>query len=240
MSKYPVNYDFGKYWDTKIIDLLDHPDIKDAIRKGINKYLKSRGWDGKYEKDTVPAAYTDSFYYADIMRRLDKRVYQRLIEKDKVPLELLKLECYTNSFDDDDAIKDVYENDLHEKKHKFLNKKFPWSSKKYDMETYCVVDSSHSWAPTFELTLAKLVKPKEEWRVLKGHKHSTVINKDNTKVFDLLTWALLDNRLEEFIFDDYSSHDDPTLGGMKAYLDSNLKYCDCKKCIKNKKNKKEV
>ena len=33
---YPINYDFGYNWDTKIVPYLTNSKIKKAIRKGVN------------------------------------------------------------------------------------------------------------------------------------------------------------------------------------------------------------
>ena len=38
---YPINYDFGINWDTRIKPHLDNPKIKKAIQKGVNDYLKN-------------------------------------------------------------------------------------------------------------------------------------------------------------------------------------------------------
>ena len=106
-----------------------------------------------------------------------------------------------------------------EERERLHKKYFPDSQRKYDLESYVLLGGCYYWAPTFELTLARLVEPNEEWRVREGDKHSTVINKDQTKVFDLLYW-ILDGRIENYIFGKPVEEEDPTLGGKLAFENS--------------------
>lgn len=98
---------------------------------------------------------------------------------------------------------------------------FTWEKIKCDLESYYLSGACHAYAPTFELTLARLVEPEETWRVQASNVHSTVINKDNTKVFDLLYWAD-HHRLNNHVFGDKinKKNIDLTLGGKDAYVDS--------------------
>jgi hypothetical protein len=41
-------------------------------------------------------------------------------------------------------------------------------------------------SPTFGLTLAKIIYPNEKWIVKKGFHHTTIVNKNETLVFDIL------------------------------------------------------
>ena len=83
------------------------------------------------------------------------------------------------------------------------------------------IKTRRSFGRAFNLTLARLVEPQEQRVIQEGDKHTTVINKSKTKVFDILYWAAFDNRLEHHIFNDpLTGEDDPTLGGLQTFLDS--------------------
>ena len=60
--------------------------------------------------------------------------------------------------------------------------------------------------------------PNEKWRVQVGKEHATVMNEDNSKVFDILYWCI-DGRIENRMFGDMVEND-PTLGGKIAYENS--------------------
>lgn len=96
-----------------------------------------------------------------------------------------------------------------------------WKHIKYDIESYCLMGSCHSYAPTFQLTLARLVEPEEKWMVRTSDTHTTVINESKTKVFDLLYWAALGN-LDKYLFGKDVVPNDETLGGKQAYIDSHI------------------
>lgn len=211
MSKYPQNYDFGKNWKTKIVPFLDHASVKIAIKKGINAYLSDYPYSKKYESNTVPASYTTSSAYIDIMERKEEILYKEHHQNGKLPTIILVLEEYNKTANEDDytfcIVKDIY-----------LRRFFTWDLVKYDIESYVLYHSCFTWAPTFELTLAKLVCPNETWKIRKGKNHCTVINIDQTKIFDLLYWTC-DGRLENYLFSD-DCKKDKTLGGKQAWLDS--------------------
>ena len=49
-----------------------------------------------------------------------------------------------------------------------------------------MIGACHWWNPTFSLTLAKLVYPNEKWKIKKGFYHTTVVNLNESLVFDIL------------------------------------------------------
>ena len=51
---------------------------------------------------------------------------------------------------------------------------------------YQMIGACHWWNPTFSLTLAKLVYPNEKWKIKKGFHHTTIVNSNETLVFDIL------------------------------------------------------
>jgi hypothetical protein len=197
---YPINYDFGKNWDTKIKPFLDHPKIKRSITKGINSYLRDNDFNKLYKKGTAPASYSSRDGYFMVMDRKRETKRHELYNPNQLP-------------DDDD------EQSLMEME-KEIDFYFPWDQIKYDIETYDVIGACHWWAPTFEITLARLVEPTESWRILSSSKHTTVINHDSTKIFDLLYWCGVGGRLNYHLFGDQLNDNDLTLGGKLAFIDA--------------------
>ena len=63
-----------------------------------------------------------------------------------------------------------------------------------------------------------MVEPGEVWLVQVGEDHTTAINREHTKVFDLLYWCC-HGRLENYMFGDSIEKKDP-VGGLSAYIDS--------------------
>ena len=205
--KYPINYDFGKNWNDKIIPFLDNPKIIKSIRKGVNDFSNKK----VYKKNTAPAFYTSSDAYATLIMEQEEIILNQLRESNTLPKEYLDLE---KEDDDDDDEK------LYNMREKILEPYFTWDNIKNKLETYVLHHSCFYWAPTFEITLARLVMPEEKWRVQSGDNHATVINENNTKVFDLLYWASIDGRLYNYLFGKKMDKIDKTLGGKQAYLDS--------------------
>lgn len=218
---YPINYDFSANWTTKIKPLLDNAEVQKALTKGINKYLANFPSKNKYKKNTCPANYSSKDGYAMLMDRKREELMKKLKDTNQLPKKYLnlekKLEKADPEYDDVDNI--GYE--LMVMENKIMKPYFTWDKIKYDLESYYLSGSCHFYNPTFCLTLARLVEPDEVWRVQVSNKHTTVINKNNTKVFDLLYWADND-RLENHMFGDPipANKLDVTLGGKAAYLDS--------------------
>jgi hypothetical protein len=214
---YPINYDFGKHWQTDIVPHLNSPKLQRSIRKGIQNHAIIT----KY-RYTAPALYCYTDHYGKLMKRKGKLLIEQFRKENKLPIKYLKLEKQMDragkleissiSQSDDKFLK---------AKKRILRPYLCWNATRNDLESYVLFNGSHSWAPTFELTLAKLVEPNEEWYVRKGKQHSTVINRSHTKVFDLLTWAT--DRMENYMFGDPLKADvaaDSTLGGKLAFMES--------------------
>ena len=212
---YPINYDFNANWAIKIKPLLDTIEIKKSLTKGINKYLANFPSKNRYKKNTCPANYSSKDGYARLMQRKEEELMQKLRDTEQLPKKYLNLEKKLEMDDDDIGY------NLMIMEQKIVKPYFTWDKIKYDLESYYVSGACHFYNPTFGLVLARLVESDEEWRVQSSNKHTTVINKNNTKVFDLLYWAN-DGRLENHIFGDLIPVNklDMTLGGKAAYLDS--------------------
>ena len=54
------------------------------------------------------------------------------------------------------------------------------------IRAYQIFGACHWWNSTFSLTLAKIVYPNEMWKIKKGVYHTTVVNSNETLVFDIL------------------------------------------------------
>ena len=220
---YPTNYDFAKNWKTKIVPHLDKPKVKKAYTEGVNDYLSTFPSNEKYKPNTPPADYSSNDWYCMLMERRGKIKLKELKANNQLPQEYwdIKDEIQFMHDVDEDLDEEIDElfNKKMELKEKILKPYFTWDKIKYDLESYFLSGSCHWISQTFELTLAKLVEQNEEWRVQVGEEHSTVINRNNTKVFDLLYWGL-DKRLENYMFGDEIKNKDETLGGKLAYLNS--------------------
>jgi hypothetical protein len=212
--EYPVNYDFEANWRINVVPHLDNPLVRQALKDGINGYLTCFPRNEKYKHNTCYANYSSMDYYATLMMRKGEIYMKELEDENRLPRKYLNLK---NSINEDNADEIGYL--LLEMEDKIQRPLYKWENIKYDLETYVVCGASHFMAPTFGLTLARLVEPQEEWRIRAGKEHTTVINKNNTKVFDINYW-FLDGRLENYMFGDDIKKHDPTLGGKEAYLKS--------------------
>lgn len=65
----------------------------------------------------------------------------------------------------------------------------------------------HWWNPTFGLTLAKIIYPNEKWIIKSSDYHTTIVNKSENLVFDIL----------------YFDENDEMKGGKKAIFDASKK-----------------
>jgi hypothetical protein len=205
-SQFPTNFDFGKHWKTKIVPHLDNPSVQAAIRKGVYHFSGRR-----YKRGTPPASYTSSDAYAMKIMRLKQNLIEKMRKENKLPAKYFELK----EMEDDDEVEEMF----FEARNKILDPHFTWDKICNNLESYVLFHGCHSWAPTFELTLARLVEPEEKWIVMSSKKHSTVVNKSGTKCFDLLYWQI-DGRLENYLFGDPITADDETLGGKQAWLDA--------------------
>ena len=94
--------------------------------------------------------------------------------------------------------------------NKYLNykneilKPFIKHHEKTSLRAYQMFGACHWWNPTFGLTLAKLIYPNENWIIKSSDYHTTIVNKSETLVFDIL----------------YFDENDETKGGKKAIIDA--------------------
>jgi len=199
---YTINFDFGKHWKTAIVQYLDNPELLKSVRDGVNNYLlivlaKNK----KYKKGTPPAMYSSDDHYSNLMERKQLDFIHQLVKENKMPtnyLQLVEKVGRIDELDDKSGKIDKLFGRMVRLETRILKEFMTWDVMRYDLESYYLSGGSHVWAPTFELTLARLVEPNEEWTLRSGKLHTTVINESGTKVFDLLYWAR--GRIENYMF----------------------------------------
>jgi hypothetical protein len=235
----PQNYDFGKNWKRKVVPHLDDPRLLRAVERGINEFCASfappleRGkghlecW---YDSNRSPASYSwpketyDAWMNKKLKYKLEELRSLEILPRDYLTLE----ENIERALNDGASWIDVDElvDSLAKYASKIVEPYLSWNKVRYDLESYVLTGGCHWWAKSFELVLARLVEPDEMWFVKGGREmqHSTVINAARTKVFDLLYWAG-DGRLLAYLFGTMKRvKTDVTLGGAKAYCDSEKLY----------------
>jgi hypothetical protein len=230
----PMNYDFCKNWNY----LLSH--IKtDHMQKIIIKSLK----EFRENNITINSEYKRSVYKpqkhvpsdfsrGDRMCMIDEIKYELFVDEIKknkqLPEIYYKIEKRINTLktkviddDDDNLINKIEELEYKLEKitRKMYNDKFTLDVKLNRIESYIVSGACHWWNKYFCYELAKLACPDETWYVREAEKHTTVINREHTKIFDILYWSL-DERLENYI-KGINENNDVTLGGHLAYEESN-------------------
>jgi len=239
-ENYPINFDFGANWGNLIVPYLEHINVKRAITIGVREYLSDFPKSPKkYEKCTPPAYYSSKDQYYTLMEKIGKRKLRQLQKEKKLPkcyLKLLDDFDYVNDqidkFDiNNDEAEDIDIDALFDRQQDMFVRKLAmeevildpyvcWDAIKHNIETYYLSGGCHTYGARFNLALAQLVEPNEKWHVRRGKKLTTVINNDDTKIFDLLYWCAINNRLNHHLFGDALAADDPTLGGKDAFLDS--------------------
>lgn len=220
--KYPINYDFGRKWHTDVVPHLDNPLIQKAIKRGVNNYLSMFPTTKRYKPNTAPASYSSNDCYVMLTNEKWKYMYRALKENNMVPKKIIKLKKKLSELDDEEY-NDLMVNggqQVYDTIYALQKEYFTWEMIKDDLETYYLSGACFWWAPTFELELAELVEPNEKWSVVGSAIHATVMNKERTKVFDLLYWAADWRRMRNYLFGEEFDDDDPTLGGKMAYEDT--------------------
>ena len=199
-----MNYDFKANWNDIILPLLSLPKVKKSIKKGVNNFIK----DGNYHKDIIydsnkcPAFYQrgDGWYsyILDYEDKLTEKLLQSgyLHEDENKPNE-----------DYDDEYFDSDEHNEYENYKQSVIEPFIKHHEKNSLRAYQMFGACHWWNPTFCLTLAKTIYPNEKWIVKEGFYHTTIVNKNESLVFDIL----------------YFDENDETKGGKIAISDASKK-----------------
>lgn len=197
-----MNYDFKANWNDIILPLLSLPNVKKSIKKGITNYIN----DGNCYKDTIydcnkcPASYGRGDGWIVYMDEFEESLTAKLIASG-----FLK-QNETISLDDEDEFDDDFDEEYINYKNEII-KPFITHHEKTSLRAYQMFGACHWWNPTFGLTLAKIIYPNEKWKVKKGVYHTTIVNSDESLVFDIL----------------YFDENDTTKGGSLAICDSSKK-----------------
>jgi hypothetical protein len=190
----PMNYNFKDNWNDIILPHLDTVIMKKAMKKGILGYLNNDLFYGNklknFKFDKPP------YEYSSCITLLQSEWEDEIIKTLKKH-GILKLEYDKYDVEYDDYKKEYIDPILEPYLKKY---------KKTHMDAFCLWGGCHWWNPTFCLTLANIILPDEEWRVRRSEYHTTIVNKNDTKIFDIL----------------YYDKDDATLGGDNAYKKSNM------------------
>lgn len=180
-----MNYDFKANWDDIILPLLGLPIVKKSIKKGIISYINDNNCskDTVYDSNNCPASYERGDGWIMYMCEYEEKLVEKLLQtgilkKDEnEPLNEEDLDEYFN--DSDNFINYTnYKNQI--------IKPFIKHHENNCLRSYQMFGACHWWNPTFSLTLAKLIYPNEKWKIKKGFYHTTVVNSNETLVFDIL------------------------------------------------------
>jgi len=178
-----INFDFKKNWDI-VLPLLSTPQMKKAIRRGIQRFIKSGQCDIKeYDPARLPYEYGRNY---DEFCNMEENLAERLVKTG-----------YLKPCPESD------EPESHEKVDRYFHKRseliepFIRINMKNSLRGYQMFSACHWWNPTFGLTLARIIYPNEKWRIMSGYKttpdpgyndggHTTIINATGTMTFDIL------------------------------------------------------
>lgn len=181
-----MNYDFKANWDIIIMPLLTNPKIKKSIKKGIISYID----DGNcyqntiYDSNKSPAFYERGDGWSEYIDNYREKLEEKLIETGYLKKD--KNEPLTNENDELDDYIETENYNIYENYKEQLMKPFIEYHEKTCIRAYQIFGACHWWNPTFGLTLAKIIYPNEKWTIKKGFYHTTIINKTETLVFDIL------------------------------------------------------
>jgi hypothetical protein len=196
-----MNYDFKANWNDIILPLLSLPNIKKIIKKGITSYIADGncGIDIIYDSNKCPASYGRGDGWAMYMDEYEESLTTKLLATG-----FLKQD--KNIPSDDDEFENYFDEEYINYKNNII-KPFITHHEKTSLRAYQMFGACHWWNPTFCLTLAKIIYPNENWKIKKGFYHTTIINSDESLVFDIL----------------YFDENDSTKGGSLAIYDSSKK-----------------
>jgi len=226
------NYNFKENWYDIIVPLLNTKKVKNAIKKGILGYMNS-----SLDSDVKFKSYQNIYDYLNNIHGtyyLNKNsspsdysscITEHQMEWEDNLLEKLEKSGVVKPFEfnqDNEDSED--EQEKYESYREYLDpilKPYVTNYKKTHMDSYCLWGGCHWWNITFCLTLAKIVLPNEKWEIRSSEYHTTVVNEDETKIFDIL----------------YFDKDDKTFGGNLAYENSGM---NLNEIIKRNKNDNKI
>jgi hypothetical protein len=166
-----MNFDFGKYWDTRIVPLLSTPAIKMCITRAIKQYLKYENPGKKYDKKHAPAWYIlENDDYKKAYTEYETNITADLMAAGQI-----------REKNDEESI-DHYNIYI-----KRILQPYFEHFERTNMAAYrCNKSASFYWNTSVALQLAYLLEPNENWFVVVGNGwYATIINKTKTKMFDM-------------------------------------------------------
>lgn len=181
-----MNYNFKDNWSDVILPLLSLPKVKKSIKKGIITYIN----DGNCFKDTIynpdkcPAFYQRGDAWAVYIDEYEDKLTEKFLETG-----MLKKDENEPSTNDNGEMDNYFYTPNYDKYLNYKNeiiKPFIKHHEKTSLRAYQMFGACHWWNPTFGLTLAKIIYPNEKWVVKRGEYHTTIVNKNETLVFDIL------------------------------------------------------
>jgi hypothetical protein len=220
MVPYPINYDFKNKWITDCVPHLTNPIIQKEIEIGVNDYLSDCGildHTGpfcRYKPNTRPCNYSQSSEYFD--DKIDEEIMQDLMDTGEIPEiveeEYMDLWRKLELMDENEESSDLYLK-ICEMRWSLVEPHKTLEITKMNIETYFIHRACHSWNSTFGITLARLCEPNENWEILSGQCHTTVINNQRTKLFDV--YGFMQNQ-------------NPVEGGREMYLHTKIPITESK------------
>jgi len=187
-----MNYDFKSNWNDIILPLLSLSSIKKSIKKGITSYIKDDNCsnDTIYDVNECPAYYERGDGWSNYIDEYKEKLTEKLLET-----KFLKKD--KNQPENEDDFDDYFNgSDSYKQYCEYVNtvsEPFITYHEKTCLRAYQMFGACHWWNPTFCLTLAKLIYPNEKWIVKKGFYHTTIVNFNETLVFDILYFNEFDN-----------------------------------------------
>ena len=217
----PINYNFNEHWYDIIVPLLNTTKVKNAIKKGILGYMnRSCNPDVKFKSYQNIYDYLNNIHgkyylninsspsdYSSCITEIEVEWENNLLEKLEdsgviKPFPWDNYDDYKKSVTNPELEYEIYRTEyLDPILEPYVN-----HYKKTHIDSYCLIGGCHWWNPTFGLTLARIVLPNEKWKVRSSEYHTTIVNEEETKIFDIL----------------YYIKDDDTFGGNRAYENSGM------------------
>jgi len=216
----PKNYNFKENWYEVIVPLLNTVKVKNAIKKGVLGYMNnSINPDIKFSSYKHIYDYLNKHGECYLNKNSSPADYSSCISDHQMDWEndlIDTLEQHNmikpfpwDNYDDEKKSKTNPELEYEEYRDDYLDpilEPFINNYKKTHIDSYCLRGGCHWWNPTFCLTLANIVMPNEKWSPKSSEYHTTIVNSDNTKIFDIL------------YFNEY----DVSFGGDLAYENSSM------------------
>lgn len=202
-----MNYDFKTNWNDVILPLLSLHKVKKSIKKGITSYINDGNCyeDIIYNPNKCPAFYERGDGWSVYIDDYEEKLTEKFLETG-----FLKKDENEPTTNDDGEMDDYIESDnyiIYENYKNSILYQFIKHHEKTSLRAYQMFGACHWWNPTFGLTLAKIIYPNEKWIVKRGEHHTTIVNKNEMLVFDIL----------------YFDENDEMKGGKQAISDASKK-----------------